>query len=49
MRVAIDATPLLLQSAGVKNYLFHWIRHLRRLAGREAIQTFPFLGELGEP
>jgi len=41
MRVVIDATPLLVRSAGVKNYLYHWILHLRRLAGADAISTFP--------
>ena len=33
MRVVIDATPLLVRSAGVKNYLYHWILHMRRAAG----------------
>jgi glycosyltransferase involved in cell wall biosynthesis len=46
MRVVIDATPLLVRSAGVKNYLYHWIRGLQRAAG-DAIATFPPLGELG--
>jgi alpha-1,3-rhamnosyl/mannosyltransferase len=41
MRVVIDATPLLVRSAGVKNYLYHWIFHLRRLAGGDGIVTFP--------
>ena len=42
MRVVIDATPLLVRSAGVKNYLYHWIEHLRRAAGTgEEIATFP--------
>jgi alpha-1,3-rhamnosyl/mannosyltransferase len=41
MRVAIDATPLLVRSAGVKNYLYYWIGHLRRIAGPDAIRTFP--------
>ena len=31
MRVVIDATPLLVRSAGVKNYLYHWILHMRRM------------------
>jgi hypothetical protein len=43
MRVAIDATPLLVRSAGVKNYLYYWIEHLRRLGGDDAIRTFPRL------
>src|ERR1039457_6807584 len=41
MRVVIDATPLLVRSAGVKNYLYHWILHLRRAAGGAAVSTFP--------
>ncbi|MEK7403712.1 MAG: glycosyltransferase family 1 protein [Acidobacteriota bacterium] len=48
MRVAIDATPLLLRSAGVKNHLYHWIVHLRRLAGEGAVVTFPLRAPLGE-
>jgi glycosyltransferase involved in cell wall biosynthesis len=47
MRVVIDALPLLVRSAGVKNYLYYWIRHLRQSAGAETIRTFPELGELG--
>src|ERR1017187_4902533 len=51
MRVAIDAVPLLIRSAGVKNYLYHWIEHLRRAAGApsgsEAVATFPALGDFG--
>lgn len=41
MRVVIDATPLLVRSAGVKNYLYHWIIHLRRAAGSATVGTFP--------
>ena len=41
MRVVIDATPLLVRSAGVKNYLYYWIEHLRRAAGADAIATLP--------
>jgi len=47
VHIAIDATPLLVRSAGVKNYLYHWITHLRREAGRDSIRTFPRLGLLG--
>ncbi|HTS61847.1 MAG TPA: glycosyltransferase family 1 protein [Candidatus Acidoferrales bacterium] len=43
MRVVIDAAPLLVRSAGVKNYLYHWILHLRRAAGRDVVRTFPRL------
>jgi alpha-1,3-rhamnosyl/mannosyltransferase len=41
MRVVIDATPLLVRSAGVKNYLYHWILHMRRAAGGSTVGTFP--------
>jgi alpha-1,3-rhamnosyl/mannosyltransferase len=41
VRVVVDASPLLVRSAGVKNYLYHWILHLRRLAGKDAVRTFP--------
>ncbi|MGC9952028.1 MAG: glycosyltransferase family 1 protein [Bryobacteraceae bacterium] len=46
MRIFIDAIPLLVRSAGVKNYLFHWIVHLRRLLGDEQVRLFPFLDRL---
>ena len=44
MRVVIDATPLLIRSAGVKSYLYYWLEHLRRAAGTDTIGTFPSLG-----
>ena len=47
MHIAIDATPLLVRSAGVKNFLYHWITHLRLQAGRDSIHTFPHLSHLG--
>ncbi|HVX67365.1 MAG TPA: glycosyltransferase family 1 protein [Bryobacteraceae bacterium] len=47
MRISIDATPLLLRSAGVKNYIHHWLEHLRREAGRDAIGTFPVFAGFG--
>ena len=45
MRVVIDATPLLIRSAGVKTYLYHWIGALRCAAGTDAIRTFPAMGD----
>jgi len=47
MRVTIDGTSLLLRSAGVKNYFYYWVQHLRRAAGDVNIGVFPMLGELG--
>lgn len=41
MRVAVDATPLLVRSAGVKNYLYYWIRAMQRIAPPGTIRTFP--------
>lgn len=46
MRVVIDATPLLVRSAGVKNYLYYWIRHLQQLVGPDVIRTLPSLNPL---
>ena len=43
MRIAIDATPMLLRSSGVKNYVYYWLRALRELAGAETVAAFPFL------
>jgi glycosyltransferase involved in cell wall biosynthesis len=46
VRVLIDAVPLLIRSAGVKNYLYHWIAALRRAAGIETVATWPKLDRL---
>ena len=46
MRIFVDAVPLLVRSAGVKNYLFHWIVHLRALLGADQVRLFPFLDRL---
>ena len=48
MRITIDATSTLLRSAGVKNYVFHWIRHLRLAARGDEIRAYPFLNDLGQ-
>src|SRR5262245_40490789 len=47
MRVAIDAVPLLIRSAGVKNYLYYWIDSLRRAAASGEIVTTPDIAHLG--
>lgn len=48
MRITIDATAALLRSAGVKSYLYHWLRALRDHVNRQTtgdeIRAFPFLG-----
>jgi len=46
MRIAIDATPMLLRSSGVKNYVYYWIRSLQQFAGTDSVAPFPFLGPL---
>src|SRR6185295_13303533 len=48
MRVVVDATPLLVRSAGVKNYLYYWLTHLRRAAGDCEIRTLPSMNSLGD-
>lgn len=47
MRITIDATSLLLRSAGVKSYTYHWLRALRQIAGASSIRAFPFLHQTG--
>jgi alpha-1,3-rhamnosyl/mannosyltransferase len=43
MKIAIDATALLLPSAGVKNYVHYWLGSLEEAAsrGRDMIVTYP--------
>lgn len=48
MRICIDATCLLLRSAGVKNYTWHWMRTLQAESPQYDIRAFPMLGEVGE-
>src|SRR5262249_42206324 len=48
MRVTIDAVPLLVRSAGVKNYLYYWTRHLLKESRGIDIRLFPFLSNPGE-
>jgi len=45
IHVTIDAVPLLVRSAGVKNYLYYWTRHLRQESREVDIRLFPFLRE----
>lgn len=48
MRVLVDGTSLLLRSAGIKNYIYYWLQHLRLQSGPgEQIDAFPFLDRLG--
>jgi glycosyltransferase involved in cell wall biosynthesis len=47
MQILIDATPLLLRSAGVKNYTYSWIQSLWEQAGNDRILTLPALARLG--
>jgi glycosyltransferase involved in cell wall biosynthesis len=46
MRIMLDATSLLLRSAGVKTYIYYWIRSLQRSATQDSIRLFPFFGGL---
>lgn len=48
MRICIDATSLLLRSAGVKNYVYHWMRSLKAELPGDEILAFPMLGEVGQ-
>jgi glycosyltransferase involved in cell wall biosynthesis len=48
MHLAVDASPLLLRSAGVKNYLYHWIVALRQTGAGHNVSPFPFLDQIGD-
>jgi alpha-1,3-rhamnosyl/mannosyltransferase len=48
MRICIDGTALLLRSGGVKNYVYYWLQHLRKLAGEDSIRIFPLIRRLGK-
>ena len=49
MKIAIDASSTLVRSAGVKNYTYHWITHLRRQARPgDEVTAFPLLYDLGQ-
>ena len=43
----LDASPLLLRSAGVKNYVYYWARSLAENAGANRLELFPFLNGFG--
>ncbi len=47
MRLCIDATALLVRSAGVKTYTYNWIRALAREAPAGSISLFPFFAQVG--
>lgn len=47
LSVLLDASPLLLRSAGVKNYVYYWARSLVENAGENRLELFPFLSGLG--
>ena len=46
MRICIDGTPLLVRSAGVKTYLYHWLRSLQASSGHHQLTIFPMIGRL---
>ncbi len=46
MRVCIDGTPLLVRSAGVKTYLYHWVRSLQASNLPHKLTIFPMIGRL---
>ena len=47
MRVLIDASSLLLRSAGVKSYTYNWIRSLQEASPPGEIRAFPWLDANG--
>ena len=47
MRITIDASPLLLRSAGVKNYIYYWLANLVLNREGNSVSAFPFLDGAG--
>ena len=47
MRILVDATPVLLRSTGVKNFVYHWLLHLKAEAPPDFVSAFPSLRKLG--
>jgi glycosyltransferase involved in cell wall biosynthesis len=47
MRVLVDATSVLLPSAGVKNLMYYWLLHLQAAAREDSVLGFPALRDLG--
>ncbi|MEO5924243.1 MAG: glycosyltransferase family 1 protein [Bryobacteraceae bacterium] len=43
MRVTIEGSCLLMRSAGVKTYIWHWLNALRAAADGDEVRTFPFI------
>ena len=43
MRVTIDATALLVRSAGVKSYVWHWLRALQQSGSEHEFRGFPLI------
>jgi alpha-1,3-rhamnosyl/mannosyltransferase len=44
MRVLVDATPILVESAGIKSYIHCWVKALRAyISGRDHLSLYPFL------
>ena len=48
MRICIDATSLLLRSAGVKNYVYRWVEALQRESAGHTVTAFPLIGNIGQ-
>ncbi len=48
MKILVDATSLLLRSAGIKTQVWHWIRAMRRSGSGHEIAAFPWLTQIGQ-
>jgi glycosyltransferase involved in cell wall biosynthesis len=48
LRLCVDVIPLLVRSAGIKGYLYHWVRHLAAAEKARGVSLFPFVPALGD-
>jgi glycosyltransferase involved in cell wall biosynthesis len=48
LRICIDGTPLLMNSAGIKTYLYHWLKSLKASRNSHHLTVFPGIRELDD-
>jgi alpha-1,3-rhamnosyl/mannosyltransferase len=48
MKILVDATSLLLRSAGVKTQVWHWIRAMRQTGSGHEVAAFPWMTDIGQ-
>lgn len=47
IKLLVDSTPLLTRGAGIKSYLYYWLRALEESAGPHQVSRFPWIRAVG--